>query len=192
MTLTIVKARNIPIRKKSTVRVRLQMANKCNGFRVETCELNSSADTEVFWDDYTWRFQAEKTTEALHLELLQRSPNTIKQKIYGSKVLGRMSLSWQTLMHSTTLFHDGWFDLSPKNVSAKKSSSKATAPPSLFISMSWTTPQPGPHLFRTIKSGYTDHNLSMVLDNSSAESECWLTRTVLDHMNREVFIVRAR
>lgn len=184
--LTIVGARNVPTKKKGTLRVCLQMDKKCSAFNLETHSIPLLS--EVVWND-NWTFQAEKSTEGLRLELLLRHSNPIREKLAGSEVLGQMHLPWQTVLSLPTLSYDGWFGLSPK--SSRSSSMKH---PSLFISVSLTPPQPAPQLFRTINSIPTDDMRRMDLVRFrlfSKKRGCWLTRTVLDHANAEVFIVRA-
>ncbi|KAI5080633.1 hypothetical protein GOP47_0003816 [Adiantum capillus-veneris] len=58
--------------------------------------------------------------------------------------------------------------------------------------VSLTPPQPAPQLFRIINSIPTDDKGYMGMGGLFDRRGCWLTRIVLDHANRQVFIIRAR
>ncbi|MCO5579049.1 hypothetical protein L7F22_032901 [Adiantum nelumboides] len=162
------------------------MGSKCSSFKLET--LSIPLLPELFWN-HTWTLDVEKSTVLLQLELLRKHGNGLKQKIVGSELIGVASLSWQQLLATPTLSYDGWLSMSRTAVSVSSINEK---PPSLLVSVSLTPPQPAPQLFRTINYTPTDNNRYMILGSVKYANGCWLTKTVLDHANRVVFIVRAR
>ena len=142
--------------------------------------------SEVTWNQ-KWTFGVEISTKGLILVLRLRRSNTIKQilqfKRPRTKVLGKLHLSWKKVLESPSLAYNGWVTLESSNYQKPE--------PSLFISVSLTPPQLAPQLLRTIKALPTDNTGTMqnMVDKHSGR---WLSRTVLDHANREVFIIRVR
>eukprot|EP00250_Pteridium_aquilinum_P029821 c40182_g1_i1 orf=1-315(-) len=78
--LTIVKAKNL-LKKRGSIRVSLQLWRKCSDFRLETPSVPLS---KAVWK-HTWKFQAEKSTDSLKLQLLRRHHSTITQNLDGSE-----------------------------------------------------------------------------------------------------------
>ncbi|KAH7289972.1 hypothetical protein KP509_30G026300 [Ceratopteris richardii] len=185
VSITIAKAPKSPTT-KGKLRILLQMGSKCSSFKLETSSVPILSELE--WK-HTWTFHVEKSTERLKLKLLCTRSNALMQKLVGDEVIGSAYLKWQNLLSSPTLAYDGWLDMAP--ISGSRSSSiYKKPPPAIFISISVTPPQLGPQLFRAISCSPTD--------DSGRMSKCcprrgsWQTKSVLDHTNRVVFVIRAR
>ncbi|KAI5082204.1 hypothetical protein GOP47_0001947 [Adiantum capillus-veneris] len=179
--LTILRADGLP-KKQGGIQVCLQLQKKCSAFKLKTPLIPSMS--EPVWM-HTWKFQAEKSTEGFLLELLRRHSRSVVQMFKGSDVLGYTSLSWESLLSTPTLSYSGWLSLTSPVSSVTKG-------PSLYVSVSLTPPQPAPQLFRLINSIPTDDKGYMGMGSLFHRSGCWLTRIVLDHANRQLFIIRAR
>ncbi|MCO5578923.1 hypothetical protein L7F22_032773 [Adiantum nelumboides] len=179
--LTILRADGLP-KKQGSLQVRLQVLKKCSAFQLMTPSVPLMS--KPVWM-HTWKFQAEKSTEGFTLELLRRHSRSVVQKFKGSDVLGHTFLSWQSLLSTPTLSYSGWLSLTPTVPSVTKA-------PSLYVSVSLTPPQPAPQLLRIINSIPTDDKGHMGMGSFFDRRGCWLTRTVLDHANRQVFIIRTR
>ncbi|KAH7331137.1 hypothetical protein KP509_20G016300 [Ceratopteris richardii] len=178
--VTILRVQNLP-KKKGDIRVRLKLERKCSSFKLETFSVPLREG--AFWK-HTWMFQAEKSTEALKIELLRRHSSILTWMMEGSDVLGYTSVSWEYLLSMPTLSLCGWLPLT-RWVSQSNC-------PSLYVCISLTPPEPGPHLLRIINSLPTDDEGRMGMGSFFDRRGCWLTRTVLDYSNKEVFIIRAR
>ncbi|KAI5069057.1 hypothetical protein GOP47_0015358 [Adiantum capillus-veneris] len=63
----VIKARNVPHKKKGNFCVRLQMERKCSHFKLETASVPLLS--ELAWN-HTWTLEVEKLTNGLRLELL--------------------------------------------------------------------------------------------------------------------------
>ncbi|MCO5602562.1 hypothetical protein L7F22_056696 [Adiantum nelumboides] len=186
VSIAIFKARNVH-KKQGDLRVRLKMQRKCSTFKLETASIPFLS--ELVWNQ-NWAFEAEKSTDCLQLELLRKHSNAFKQKIVGSEILGVAYFSWEQLLATPTLSYDGWLSMS--RMATSGSFHIDEKPPSLLVSISLTPPQPAPQLFRTINSIPTDDSCCMIEGSAKRGHGCWLTKTVLDHTNRVVFIVRSR
>ena len=160
------------------------MQRKSSSFQLETPAVPLSS--EVTWNQ-KWAFGVEISTEGLTLALqFRRSKNfteILRSRHSRTMVLGELHLSWRKVLESPSLAYNGWVSL--------ESSNYQKPVPSLFISVSLTPPQLAPQLLRTIKSLATDDTGTMQ-NWVDKHSERWLSRTVLDHANREVFIIRVR
>ena len=160
------------------------MQRKASSFQLDTAAAPLSS--EVTWNQ-KWTFGVEMSTKGLILVLRLRRSNTIKQILQfrrpRTKVLGKLHLSWKKVLESPSLAYNGWVTLERSNYQKPGAS--------LFISVSVTPPQLAPQLLRTINSVATDDTGTMQTWVRKQPGR-WLTRTVLDHANREVFIIRVR
>ena len=160
------------------------MQRKASSFQLDTPAAPLSS--EVTWNQ-KWTFGVEISTEGFTLELQFRRSKKFTE-IFRSRdsrtmVLGELHLSWKKVLESPSLAYNGWVTLESSNYQKPE--------PSLFISVSLTPPQPAPQLLRTINSIATDDTGTMQTWVRKQPGR-WLTRTVLDHANREVFIIRVR
>lgn len=183
VSVIVLEAKNVPTKTKGTLRVRLEFKSKCSALRVETVDVPLASDPR--WNHHS-SFQCETSTRGLKLGLLLRRSNSFKQSLLGSKFMGRMELEWQRVLAMPTLSCDGWY---PLFRDSQASDDSTEPPPLLRISVSVTPPQPGPHLLRIINSPPTDKRGRMH-SSPSGYHGFWLTRTVLDHANRDIFIIR--
>ncbi|KAI5060413.1 hypothetical protein GOP47_0024833 [Adiantum capillus-veneris] len=161
------------------------MERKCSQFKLETASMPLLS--EVAWN-HTWTLEVEKLTNGLRLELLRKHGNALKQKIVGSEILGVAHRSWKQLLATPTLSYDGWLSMSHMAVSCRSINDK---PPSLLVSVSVMPPQLAPRLFRTINCIPMDDTCRIIEGLPTRGQGCWLTKTVLDHTNGVVFIVRS-
>ncbi|KAH7331153.1 hypothetical protein KP509_20G017300 [Ceratopteris richardii] len=178
--VTILRVQNLP-KKQGDIRVRLKLERKCSSFKLETFSVPLREG--AFWK-HTWTFEAEKSTKALKIELLRRHSSILRQMMKGSDVLGYTSVSWEYLLSMPTLSLSGWL---PLTLGLPQSNC-----PSLYVCISLTPPGPAPYLLRIINSLPTDDNGRMGMGGFSDRRGCWLTRTVLDHSNKQMFIIRAK
>jgi hypothetical protein len=180
--MVVIAGRNIPASEKGKLSVRLEMQKKAPSFFLDSVAARSSS--EVAWNQQ-WTFGVEASTEAFVLKLqLRRSKKQVLRCMSSrTEVLGAVCFPWWKVLELPSLAYNGWVDL--------ESSSDQTPKPSLFISVSITPPQVAPQLMRTIKSIPTDDTGAMRIWVWRAPG-LWLTRIVLDHASREVFMIRVR
>lgn len=129
----------------------------------------------------------ETSTEGIVLELLS-SPAGFLKSLKDYKLIGEAILTWQTLLASASLSVMSWLPLSSHKLSYH---SKSMKPPALQVSSSITPPIVAPYLCRTVKAPATDDHRRTLFKKGHHEGR-WITRTVLDHADKEIFVVRIK
>eukprot|EP00246_Nothoceros_aenigmaticus_P017234 TRINITY_DN8291_c0_g1_i1.p1 TRINITY_DN8291_c0_g1~~TRINITY_DN8291_c0_g1_i1.p1 ORF type:complete len:434 (+),score=45.05 TRINITY_DN8291_c0_g1_i1:60-1304(+) len=167
--------------------VQMKALKKCEDFKVRSPVVLTSANP--VWRHY-WNMDFETGTEGLVFQLCKKKGGVLKY-LTNSKVIGEVAVRWTQLLDSPTLSFEGFLQLSsPTAVHSK--------PPALSLSVSITPPVPGPYLLRTKPLGkITDDNGVSVegtrfIAPSNPQSGRWLSRTILDHTDREVYAVRIK
>jgi hypothetical protein len=164
--LALLGAKDVPVRKAGpTLFVRVKLLQKYPSFELDTYEVPTYSDA-VWRQIYTLKF--ESSTQGL---LLQLRSTTSGRFSSGSKLLGEVTLTWDTLLSSTTLSVKEWFPLRK---------GKSSVSPTLHVSASITPPVAAPYLLRTLKAGQ---------DRVLKEESNYEFRNVFDHVDRERLIV---
>lgn len=136
--------------------------------------------------------ECERSSQGIILELMAEPKSWIGQ-LWGSRVLGTANLEWEKVQSKPGLFLDTQLDLSGFNLLPNGHKC-----PNLHVAVSMTPPEQGPFLLRSVFMRGTDDSGSMICEDVVLQNGFkpqvgrWVSRTVLDHMDREVFVVRKR
>lgn len=164
--LALLGAMDVPVRKAGpTLFIRAKLLQKGPSFKLDTYEVPTYSDP-VWRQLYTLKF--ESSTQGLLLQLRSTSSGIFSS---GSKLLGEMTLTWDTLLSSPTLSVKEWFPLMK---------GKSSVSSTLHVSASITPPVPAPYLLRTLKAGQ---------DGVSKQGSYHAYRSVFDHVDKERFMV---
>lgn len=164
--MALLGAKDVPVKKAGpTLFVRAKLLQKGPSFKLDTFEVPTYSDP-VWRQLYTLKF--ESSTQGLLLQLRSTSSGIFSS---GSKLLGEMILTLDTLLSSPTLSVKKWFPLMK---------GKSSVSPTLHVSASITPPVSAPFLLRTIKAGQ---------DGVSKEGSYHAYRSVFDHVDKERFMV---
>ena len=167
--LALLGAKDVPVRKAGpTLFVRAKILQKCPSFKLDTYEVPTYSDP-VWRQIYVLKF--ERSTQGLLLQLRSTSSGIFAS---GSKLLGEVILTWDTLLSSPTLSVKEWFPLRK---------GKSSVPPVLHVSASITPPIAAPYLLRTLKTGQ---------DRVIKEGSYYEFRNVFDHVDQERLVVCIR
>lgn len=164
--MALLGAKAVPVRKVGpTLFVRAKLLQKCPSFKLDTYEVPTYSDT-VWRQIYTLKF--ESSTQGLLLQLRSTSSGILSS---GSKLLGEVTLTWDTLLSSPTLSVKEWFPLRK---------GKSSVSPALHVSASITPPVAAPYLLRTLKTGQ---------DRVLKDGSIYEFRNVFDHVDQERLMV---
>ncbi|KAG0504602.1 hypothetical protein KC19_N016200 [Ceratodon purpureus] len=173
------------------VRLRVVEAHKL--LKVDTpVVINSVSDTR--WE-MLYLLQCEMATVGVTLELRCHVDGCLRT-FTQSKLLGSTLLTWEDIQNSPSLSVDTVLTLNEKVRAA--SMRENSNPPELRFSVSITLPQQGPYLLKTVPDRVTDDtgamlsNLILRMNKYRPQHGRWITRTVLNHMGRECFVIRIR
>lgn len=144
---------------------------------------------------HRWVMECEQETTGLHFELKAETKG-FWTALFGSRSFGSASLEWRQVFQTPALFLDRQVALS--HLLTDLTGKPGDRPPRLRVSVSTTAPAPGPYLLRSFFMRGTDDNGAMISEeflcrqNFRPQVGRWVSRTVVDHRDREVFVVRRR
>lgn len=139
-----------------------------------------------------WVLECEQSAKGLLLSLIVEPKSWLGQ-LWGPRVLGSANFKFEDVLAQPALFLDTQLPLSGFSLLGD-----AEGSPSLHVAVSMTPVEKGPYLLRTVFARGTDDSGGMVCEDVMLRNGFrlqrgrWVSRTVLDHAEREVFIVRKR
>jgi hypothetical protein len=111
-----------------------------------------------------------------------------------SKLIGSTVLTWNDLQSSPMLSMDTLFTLKEKRWAVDKRKD----PLQLRLGASITPPVQAPYLLKSVPDRVTDDagamlsNLILRINKYQPQRGRWISRTVLNHMGKECFVIRIR
>lgn len=190
--IAVLGGRNVRVspKSRSILSVRLRVLDNCKVLKLKTPEVTASSDP--VWR-HVWSLECETATKGLLFELRKEPRPGFLSKLKSTRILGRVDVTWASLLASPTLALDQFFPLLDSTVGADGK------PPALRLSISVTPPAHGPFLLRTEPLGklnLTDDKGDEVLNrhpkSGVPQAGRWLSRTVVDHAGKEVYAVRIK
>lgn len=140
-----------------------------------------------------WLLHCEVATGGVVLELRCRVEGC-QSMINRSKLIGSNVLTWADLQDSPMLSIETLFTLKEKRWALDK----RKAPLQLRLGASITPPVQGPYLLKSVPDRITDDtgamlsNLILKMNKYQPQRGRWISRTVLNHMGKECFVIRIR
>ncbi|KAJ7570363.1 hypothetical protein O6H91_01G117200 [Diphasiastrum complanatum] len=171
--LIIYGAKCVPTKNVSYFKVCVSALQQSRKFSLQTRKVPASP--EPLWNKVL-TMECELSTVGLVLGLQYKPSLLLRRK----KFIGSVELTWENLLKKPGLALDEWFPLS-----------NGLIQPKLHVGMSVTPPIAAPYLFRGRKARPIGDDLK-TLRPGSTNKGLWMTRTILDHTDKEVFVIRIR
>jgi hypothetical protein len=140
-----------------------------------------------------WLLHCEVATTGVVLELRCRVEGCLST-LNQSKLIGSTVLTWNDLQSSPMLSMDTLFTLKEKRWAVDKRKD----PLQLRLGASITPPVQAPYLLKSVPDRVTDDagamlsNLILRINKYQPQRGRWISRTVLNHMGKECFVIRIR
>ncbi|XP_024365160.1 glycine-rich domain-containing protein 1 isoform X3 [Physcomitrium patens] len=140
-----------------------------------------------------WLLHCEMATRGFVLEVrcqLEGCLGTLNQ----SKVIGSKELTWEALQNSPMLSTNTLIELTEKRWVMERKK----YPLQLRLGVSIAPPVQGPYLLKSVPDRVTDDagamlsNLILRMNKYEPQRGRWISRTVLNHMGKECFVIRIR
>ncbi|GJP59388.1 hypothetical protein CLOP_g11709 [Closterium sp. NIES-67] len=154
-----------------------------------------------------WALEAELATAGLHFELRAES-GTFWGGLWGPRLVGSGGITWGEVLSRPALLVDRQVVLAPVDLLTawgrggalvvSGGGGRASELPRVHVAVSLTPPTPAPYLLRTVFMRGTDDNGSMICEEIAIQRDFkpqygrWGSRTVYNHEDKEVFVIRKR
>ncbi|KAJ7570368.1 hypothetical protein O6H91_01G117300 [Diphasiastrum complanatum] len=181
--LIIYGAKFVPTESVSYYKVHVNALQQSRKFSLQTHKVHA-ASREPLWNkvpaspEPLWNkvltMECELSTVGLVLGLQYKPSLLLRRK----KIIGSVELTWENLLKKPGLALDEWFPLSNSSVQSKSR-----------VGMSMT-PIAAPYLFRGRKARPIGDDLK-TLRSGSTNKGLWMARTILDHTDKEVFVIQS-
>lgn len=179
----------VPIgRENADLFLRLRTLDAYTSLKLETPVVPFTQDPQ--WQKL-WVLQCETKTKGVMLELRYHVDGCMRT-FHKTKRVGGTRLTWTDLQKSTTLSHEIILPLHRFNSTERKQ------PQQIKLEVSITPPVQAPYLLKSVPDRVTDDHGAMLSSTivrrrrHEPQSGRWISRTVLNHMGKESFVIRIR
>jgi hypothetical protein len=183
----------VPIgRENANLFVRLRTLDAYTALKLET-PVAPVHTQDPQWEKL-WVLQCETKTKGVLLELRYHVDGCMRT-FQKTKRIGGAKLTWQELQKAPMLSHEIVLPLREKRCN----SVERQQPHQLRLHISITPPVQAPYLLKSVPDRVTDDQGAMLSSTilrrrhgKEPQSGRWISRTVLSHAGKEIFVIRIR